>query len=85
MRVVAASFPDDVRARRARTRLLVELALEPGQVDVQTLADATDSTAVPTVLLAGQFEEDRVAVARQLLEELGGTVMLDVDATGTNG
>jgi len=85
MRVVAASFPDAVRARQARTRLLAELALEPGRVDVQALADASDDKATPTVLLAGQFEEDRVAVARELLEELGGTVMLDVDATGTNG
>ena len=85
MRVVAASFSDEVHARHARTRLLAELALEPGQIDVRTLADASDGTAAPAVLLAGQFEEDRVTVARQLLVELGGTVMLDVDATGTNG
>lgn len=84
MRVVAASFPDDAHARRARARLLAELALEPQQVDVQTLADAGDGKTQLTVL-AGQFEEDRVAVARQLLERLGGTVMLDRDATGTNG
>ena len=84
MRVVAASFPDAAHARRARATLLVELALEPEQLDVQTLADAGDGTTAPSVL-AGQFEEDRVAVARQLLEQLGGTVMLDVDATGTNG
>ena len=84
MRAVAASFPDAAHAQRARAILLAELALEPEQLDVQTLADATDGTTAPSVL-AGQFEEDRVAVARQLLEQLGGTVMLDVDATGTNG
>jgi len=84
MRVLAARFPDDVRAKRARAKLLAELALDPEQVDVQTLAEPGDSRA-PQAVLAGQFDEDRVIVARQLLEKLGGTLVLDMDATGSNG
>ena len=84
MRVLAASFPDDGRARRARKRLLAELALDPEQVDVQTLAEPSGGAAAHAVL-AGQFDEDRVAVARRLLEQAGGQLLLDKDATGTNG
>ncbi len=84
MRILAASFPDDARAQQARARLLAELSLEPEQVDVQTLAEPGDGSDAQSVL-AGQFDEDRIAAARKLLERLGGRVLLDKDATGTNG
>lgn len=84
MRVLAASFPDDAHAQTARALLLAELALEPQQIGVETLAEPGDGTVAHAVL-AGQFDEHLVDMARQLLEQLGGTVMLDVDATGPNG
>lgn len=82
MRILAASFPDFARARRARIRLLAELALDPEQVDVQTLAEPGGGSEA---VLAGQFDDKRAALARQLLERLGGKLMLDRDATGGNG
>lgn len=84
MRVLAASFPDGPHAHAARARLLAELDLEPQQIGVETLAEPTDGSASHAVL-AGQFDERLVHMARRLLEQLGGTVMLDVDATGPNG
>jgi hypothetical protein len=84
MRVLAASFPNDIRAQRARAKLLAELALDPGQIDVQILAEPSAGTATHAVL-AGQFDEDRVAVARRLLEQMGGRLMVDMDDAGTNG
>jgi hypothetical protein len=83
MRVVAASFPDDVRAHSARAKLLAELALEPQQVGVETLAEPGDGAASHAVV-AGQFDDDLVGAARRLLEQSGGTVMLDIDATQSN-
>jgi hypothetical protein len=83
MRVLAARFPDDALAREARTRLLAELALEANQVGVEPLAEPGDGAGARAVL-AGQFQEDVVGAARRVVEQLGGTVMLDIDATGTN-
>jgi len=83
MRVLAASFPDDALAREARAKLLAELALEAHQVGVQTLAEPGDGATAQAVL-AGQFHEDLVIAARQVVEQLGGTVMLDIDASETN-
>ena len=83
MRVLAASFPDDARARAARARLLAELALEAHQVGVEILAEPGAGAASQAVL-AGQFDEALVSTARQLVEDLGGTVMVDIDATETN-
>ena len=82
MRVLAARFPDDALAREARTRLLAELALEANEVGVEPLAEPGDAGA--RVVLAGQFQEDVVGAARRVVEQLGGTVMLDIDATVTN-
>lgn len=83
MRVLAASFPDDVRARAARAKLLAELALDAQQVGVEILADPRAS-ATPQAVLAGQFDEAVVDTARRLVEDLGGTVVVDIDATATN-
>jgi predicted SpoU family rRNA methylase len=83
MRVLAASFVDDTRAREARAKLLAELALEAHQVGVEILAQPSGEVAAPAVL-AGQFDEELVNAARQVLERYGGTVMLDIDANETN-
>ena len=82
MRVLAASFTDDARAQEARAKLLAELALDAHQVGVETLARSNGSAA-PAVL-AGQFDEALVGTARQVVEQYGGTVMLDIDANETN-
>ncbi len=50
---------------------------------VETLAEPGDG-AKAQVVLAGQFDEDLVGAARRVVEQLGGTVMLDVDATESN-
>ena len=83
MRVLAASFPDDALAHQARAKLLADLALEAHQVGVETLAQPGDP-GMGQAVLAGQFREDVVAVARRLVEQHGGTVMLDIDANETN-
>jgi hypothetical protein len=83
MRVLAASFTDDTRAQEARAKLLTELALEAHQVGVETLAQPSSDATAPAVL-AGQFDERLVEAARQLVEQYGGTVMLDIDANETN-
>jgi hypothetical protein len=83
MRVLAASFTDDIRAREARAKLLAELALDAHQVGVEILAQPSNSATAPAVL-AGQFDEALVSTAREVLEQYGGTVMLDIDANETN-
>lgn len=83
MRVLAVSFPDDDLAHRARARLMSELSLSAHQVGVEPLAEPGDGASAQAVL-AGQFPDDQVPTARLLLEQLGGTVMLDIDATASN-
>ena len=84
MRVLAVSFSDDDRAQRARARLLSELALSAHQVGVEPLAAEPGDGVSGQAVLAGRFAEDQVGMARMLVEQLGGTVMLDIDATETN-
>jgi hypothetical protein len=83
MRVLAASFPDASGAQAARASLLAELVLEPYQVEVEALATPSDGTAARAVL-AGRFDDELVELARRLVERLGGTVMLDIDARESN-
>jgi hypothetical protein len=83
MRVLAASFSDDARAQAARAQLLVELALGPQQIGVESLADPGDGRAA-TAVLAGRFDDELIDLARRLIEQLGGTVMLDIDARESN-
>jgi hypothetical protein len=83
MRVLAASFVDDTRAHEARAKLLADLELEPHQVGVEILARPSGDAASPAVL-AGQFDERLATVARKVLEQYGGTLMVDIDAGETN-
>ena len=83
MRVLAASFPDDVSAREARTKLLSELALDSDQIDVESLAQPPNRSG-PVAVLAGRFEEHVVTAAREVVERHGGTVMMDIDAAESN-
>ena len=83
MRVLAASFPDDASANEARAKLLAQLALDAHQIGVQTLAEP-GGDAMAQAVLAGQFDEALVAAARQVVEQLGGRLMIDIDASETN-
>lgn len=83
MRLLAASFQDGASARDARARLLSELVLDADQVGVEALAQPGDRAGAAAIL-AGRFQEDVVAAAREMVEGLGGTVMLDIDAAETN-
>ena len=44
------------------------------------LPDRRESRAI----LAGRFREDRVGVARRLLEGFGGTLVIDIEDGGRN-
>jgi adenine deaminase len=83
MRVLAASFRDHALARAARTRLIEEFALDRGQIGVEALAHAR--TVSDAAILAGRFEDDVVAAARAVVEQLGGTLVIDIDDRGQNG
>ncbi len=83
MRVLAAAFPDDASARAAQGRLINKFALEPDQIGVEALAQ-TPGRSGPRAILAGQFQEDVVASARDVVEHFGGTMVIDIDDAGTN-
>jgi hypothetical protein len=83
MRVLAAAFPDDSSAHVAEARLIAQLNLEAGQIGVEALARLPDRVGSGAIL-AGRFQEDRVRVARRLLEGLGGTMVIDIDDGGRN-
>jgi hypothetical protein len=82
MRVLAASFPDDRSARTAQGRLIDDLALDASQIGVEALAH--DRKVSDAAILAGRFQEDVVAAARSVVEECGGTLVIDIDDRGTN-
>jgi hypothetical protein len=83
LRVLAASFRDGALARAAQARLVAELGLEPHQVGVESLAEAGDGDEAQAIL-AGHFREDLVDTARQIVEQHGGTVMVDTADTERN-
>src|SRR5258708_39109374 len=83
MRDLPAPFPDDASARAARVQLLSELALGADEIGVEALAQPPNHKG-PVAVLAGRFEEDVVAAARTVVEGLGGTVVIDIDAGESN-
>jgi hypothetical protein len=82
MRVLAASFPDDDSACAARDRLINALALDAGQIGVEALAHGRRRKDL--AILAGRFQEDVVATAREVVAQLGGTLVIDIDDEGGN-
>jgi hypothetical protein len=82
MRVLAASFPDDASARAAKDQLIGALGLEPSEIGVEALAHERNVNDV--AILAGRFQEDAVSGARQVVERLGGTLVIDIDDRGQN-
>jgi len=81
-RVLAASFPDEVLARAARARLIDDFSLDANQIGVEALAHERNVSDV--TILAGRFEEDVVAAARDVVAEFGGTLVIDIDDQGRN-
>ena len=83
MRVLAAAFPDDSSAHAAEARLIAQLDLKANQIGVEALTHLRDRVG-SRAILAGRFQEDRVGVARKLLEGFGGTLVIDIDDGGRN-
>jgi histone H3/H4 len=84
MRIVAASFMEHVVATAAMNRLSDELGVGHGTIRVAPLGRAAEPHG-PTVVLAGRFQDDAVGAVRTVVEELDGTVVIDVDVAATNG
>jgi len=82
MRVLAASFPDDASARAARAHLISQFTLDASQISVEPLAHGRHSK--DAAILAGRFQEDAVAVARSVVEEFGGRMVIDIEDGGSN-
>jgi hypothetical protein len=81
MRVLAASFPDDASARAARTQLMTAFGLEASQISVEPGAERDVRDAA---VLAGRFQDDVVAAAREVVARFGGTLVIDIDDGGRN-
>ena len=81
-RVLAASFPDDRSARAARARLIDDFAIDASQIGVEALAHGRNDPDM--AILAGRFHEDVVPAARGVVEEFGGTLVVDIDDRGMN-
>ena len=82
MRVLAASFPDDVSARAARNHLIRAFGLDASQIGVEALAH--ERNVSDTAVLAGRFQDDVVVTAREVVERFGGTPVIDIDDGGRN-
>lgn len=83
MRVLAASFPDVSSARAAEEQLIVQFALEANQIGVEALA-ALSARSRTRAILAGRFQEAVVDTARSVVEDHGGTLVIDIEDGGRN-
>jgi hypothetical protein len=83
MRVLAAAFPDDGSARAAEAQLIVQFALETNQIGVEALAPMAERSS-PRAILAGRFQDEVVDGARAVVEDHGGTMVIDIDDAGRN-
>jgi hypothetical protein len=84
MRILAASFDDHATAMAAMARLDTELDLGGGTIRVASLGRASEPWG-PSAVLAGRFKDDTVVPVRTVVAEFGGTVVIDVDSSATNG
>jgi hypothetical protein len=83
MRVLAASFPNASSARAAEAYLIGQFALEANQIGVEALAPMSERSSSKAIL-AGRFQEEVVDVARSVVEDLGGTMVIDIEDGGRN-
>jgi hypothetical protein len=83
MRTLAASFRDKASARAAQAGLVRLLVVDSGQLRIAALGK-TGREADPTTILAGNFPEEVVSLAREVIESFGGTMVVDVDEKRTH-
>lgn len=83
MRTLAASFRDKAAARAAQAGLIRMLVVDSGTVRIASLG-RTGPGADPATILAGNFREEVVKVARDVIESFGGTMVVDVDEKRTH-
>jgi hypothetical protein len=83
MRTLAASFRDKASARAAQAGLVRMLVVDSGALRIASLGKAGRG-AEPATILAGNFREGVVKVARDVIESFGGTMVVDVDEKRTH-
>jgi hypothetical protein len=83
MRTLAASFRDKAAARAAQAGLVRMLVVETGTLRIASLG-RTGPAGDPATILAGNFREEVVNVARDVIESFGGTMVVDVDEKRTH-
>jgi hypothetical protein len=83
MRVIAASFPDDRSARAAQNQLTAQFALETNQIGVEALATISGRSK-SRAILAGRLQDEVVDDARSVVEDHGGTLVIDIEDGGRN-
>jgi hypothetical protein len=83
MRTLAASFRDKATARAAQAGLVRLLVIDSEQLRIAALGKTGRETE-PATILAGNFREGVVKVARDVMESFGGTMVVNVDEKRTH-
>jgi hypothetical protein len=83
MRTLAASFRDIAAARAAQAGLVRMLVVDSGTLRIGSLG-RTSPHADPATILAGNFREEAVKVARDIIRSFGGILVVDVDEKRTH-
>jgi hypothetical protein len=81
MRILAASFMTEQSAAAALLTLNRRFATSRG-FRLAPLGQFGNPNR-PSTVLAGPFDEDVVAAVKRAVEELGGTVVIDIDEEAT--
>ena len=83
MRVVAATFKDRDAAHRVLRELRDAFGLGVKDAELAPLGTAGSEDSEGVTLLAGRFQDDRVAGVREVVEQNGGQVVVNVDEAAT--
>ncbi len=83
MRVVAATFKDRDAAHRVLRHLRDVFGLGAKDAELAPLGTAGSEHSEGVTLLAGRFQEDRVPGVREVVEQNGGQVVVNVDEAAT--
>ena len=83
MRVLAARFPDRLRASAALDALQQRLQLSVGDAAIAPLGTPGEGDAGDETLLAGRFGDDQTGIVRAVVNSSGGEVVADVDEQWT--
>ena len=82
VRVLAAKFDDQRVALGVRESLLLQLELDPADLEIAPLG-IPGQPATSDTLLAGRFADDEADTALEAIRTAGGEVVADVDETWT--